>query len=70
LVSVTILSQPPGASIYVESTNAGVTPAVLKLQPGTYKVTLKAPGRESYTQQITVEPGQVRSFGVAMVASK
>jgi hypothetical protein len=70
LVDVTILSQPPGATIFVNGTGAGITPAVVKLQPGTYKVTLKASGHESYTQQITVEPGQVRSFGVALESSK
>ena len=49
---------------------AGRTPAVVKLVPGKYKLTLQAQGYPDYSQQITVEPGQVRSFGIAMDASK
>jgi hypothetical protein len=70
LCPITVLSKPAGANIFVERTSAGRTPAVLKLQPGTYKLTLKAEGFPDYSQQITVEPGQVRSFGVALDGSK
>jgi PEGA domain len=70
LTPVTVLSKPAGASILVDGYPAGVTPAVVKLLPGTYKLTLKAPGCPEYSQQITVESGQVRSFGVALEGSK
>lgn len=70
LTSVTVLSKPAGARISVDGYPAGVTPAVVKLVPGTYKLTLQAEGFAAYTQQITVEPGQVSSFGVALDTSK
>jgi serine/threonine-protein kinase len=36
LSSITILSQPSGASVYVDGYPAGRTPTVVKLKPGTY----------------------------------
>jgi hypothetical protein len=36
----------------------------------TSMLTLQAPGLPAYTQQIDVEAGQVRSFGVALETSK
>src|SRR5204863_9596063 len=44
LVSVTVLSKPAGATIFVDGYPAGRTPTVVKLMPGTYKFTLKAEG--------------------------
>ena len=70
LTSVTILSKPAGARILVDGYPAGVTPSVVKLMPGTYKLTLQADGFPAYTQQITVEAGQVSSFGVALDTAK
>jgi hypothetical protein len=70
LTSVTVLSRPAGAAIFVDNYPAGRTPAVVKLVPGKYKLTLKAEGFPDYSQQITVEPGQVSSFGVALDGSK
>ena len=70
LTSVTVLSKPAGALILVDGYQAGYTPAVVKLVPGKYKLTLKAEGFPDYSQQIIVEPGQVRSFGVALEGSK
>jgi len=70
LTSLTVLSTPAGATILVDGYPAGRTPAVVKLVPGTYKLTLKAGGFPDYSQQVTVEPGQVRSFGVALDGSK
>jgi hypothetical protein len=70
LTSVTVLSKPAGAAIFVDNYPAGRTPAVVKLVPGKYKLTLKAEGFPDYSQQITVEPGQVSSFGVALDGSK
>jgi hypothetical protein len=67
---VTVLSKPDGAAIFVDGYPAGRTPAVVKLVPGKYKLTLKAEGFPEYSQQITVGPGQVSSFGVALDGSK
>ena len=65
-----MLSKPAGATILVDGYLAGGTPAVVNLVPGTYKLTLKAEGFPNYSQQITVDPGQVRSFGAALDGSK
>jgi hypothetical protein len=70
LCSITIVSKPSGAAIFVDGIPAGVTPSIVKLQPGTYKLTLKAQGLAAYSQELVVEPGQVRSFGVVLDGSK
>ena len=70
LTPVTIMSRPIGARIYIDGYPAGVTPAVVKLIPGTYKLTLVADGLPLYTQQITVDPGEVSSVGVSLNESK
>lgn len=70
LASVTVISRPAGAIISVDGYFAGRTPAVVKLMPGTYTMTLKADGLPSYSQKIVVEPGQVRSFGVVLDSDK
>jgi len=70
LTPVTVLSKPAGARIFVDGYPAGVTPSVVKLQAGTYKLTLQADGFPAYSQQITVELGHVSSFGVALDGSK
>jgi hypothetical protein len=58
LIGVTFTSVPPGASIQVELSPAGRTPAVVKLQPRDYRVTLTLKGYESWSQRITVGAGQ------------
>jgi PEGA domain len=63
---VTVLSQPAGAHIWIDSIPVGRTPTVVKLPAGTYNLTIAVGGYRAYTQQITVETGQVRSFGVAL----
>lgn len=70
LNSVTITSTPAGARIFVDGYTAGLTPNVVKLASGTYKLRLEASGYETYTQQITVQPGQVASFAVVLNGSK
>jgi hypothetical protein len=70
LVPITVISKPAGARISVDGYPAGFTPSIVKLMPGTYKLTLQADGLPAYTQQITVEPGQVRSFGVVLDTPK
>lgn len=70
LTSVMVLSKPSGARIFVDGYPAGMTPGLVKLVPGNYKLTLQAEGYPPYTQQITVEPGQVSSVGVALDTGK
>ncbi len=57
LYPVTIISEPAGASIAIETTSAGRTPSTVKLQPNTYRVKLTMSGYKAWSQTVTV--GQV-----------
>jgi hypothetical protein len=53
--SLTILSTPVGATVYLDGRQAGTTPLVIDLAPGTYRVKVARPG---YTPAVrTVELG-------------
>jgi hypothetical protein len=58
LYSVSVTSNPPGALITVDRMGSGKTPAVVKLQPGTYRLSLNLDGYKAYSQDITVEVGK------------
>lgn len=57
---ITINSDPPGASIYVDDKTklVGQTPASLKLDPGRYKLFLNLDGYVPFEQDLDVRAGQ------------
>jgi hypothetical protein len=60
-VSVRISSLPPSSAIYLvangERTPRGRTPATLALPPGSYEISVEAPGYVAQSQKITAEAG-------------
>jgi len=54
---VTITSNPCGATIYIDSIQAGRTPISFPVPPGRYTLTLLAPGHQMYAQRILVSDG-------------
>ena len=54
LLPVAIASDPAGARIEIENIDSGRTPAIVKLQPGEYRVTLTLPGYETWQEKFTV----------------
>jgi hypothetical protein len=61
MVPVKISSLPPSSAIYLGSgaqkTPRGRTPATLSLPPGTYEISVEAPGFVAQSQKLTVEEG-------------
>lgn len=54
----------PAAMLSLNGRNIGRTPQrVERLIPGTYAVTLRAPGKQDWTISVRVEPGQVKVIG-------
>lgn len=58
--AVTIESDPPGASIYLDDKGklVGQTPFTVKLDPGKYKLFLNLDGHVPFEQDLEVRPGQ------------
>jgi hypothetical protein len=60
-IPVKVSSLPPSAAITLgegaEKSSRGRTPALLNLPPGSYAITVEAPGYLQQTQKITVEEG-------------
>jgi len=52
------VSDPEGASIYVDEMYFGKTPHRIKLRPGTHRVKLAKSGYEEYTSEVVLAKGQ------------
>lgn len=60
--SLSVISTPPGASIEINGKFAGITPSLLKVDPGAYKIVLRRAGFRDWEQQ--VQAGTGASVGV------
>ncbi len=72
--SVTVISNPPGASVYLNNDYQGVTPQtgyldLSDLVPGVYTILLSDPQREDYSATITVVAGQTTPVQVDLKAA-
>lgn len=54
--SLKIDSTPPGAEIFIDSSAAGHTPALINVQPGTHSVQVVLPGFKDWVSNVTVPP--------------
>jgi hypothetical protein len=68
LLPVAIASDPAGARIEIENIDSGRTPAIVKLQPGEYRVTLTLPGYETWQEKFKVSAGNPGALAAAMKA--
>jgi hypothetical protein len=57
LVPVRIYSDPDGADVFLDGSFVSSTPAVLRLQAGTYKVAVKMSGYADWEREIKILPG-------------
>ncbi len=57
LVPVKISSEPIGADVFLDGSFVSSTPAVLRLQAGTYKVSVKMSGYTDWDREIKILPG-------------
>jgi hypothetical protein len=57
LASVKISSDPSGADVLLDGSFVSSTPAVLRLQAGTYKVTVKLSGYADWEREVKILPG-------------
>ena len=55
--SVSVVTNPDGAEIYIDNSFVGNTPATLKLKPGKHTITLKHPGYKDWSREFSAESG-------------
>jgi hypothetical protein len=69
---LTVLTEPGGADLYIGEERAGQTPLAepLRLNVGTYKLTVKMEGYESQTQDVEVPGGETVEVTVKLVKEK
>jgi hypothetical protein len=66
LLPVAIASDPAGARIEVFNIYSGMTPAVVKLQPGEYRVSLTLAGYETWEGKLYVSAGEPAALAANM----
>lgn len=71
--SISVSSNPPGASVYLNADFQGVTPDsgnldLTDITPGVYTIVLKAPQREEYSSTISVTAGQITPVNAELKA--
>jgi S1-C subfamily serine protease len=69
LCSVSLVSDPGGAEVYVDDAFVGKTPFTLRLKPGRHYVRMFVKDYKNWSQQITVEAGSEAHFTATLAKS-
>jgi hypothetical protein len=64
--TVHVDSTPSGAQVFIDSSLAGQTPAVIKVQPGTHSVQVVMPGFTDWVARIEVAAGTQQQVNAAL----
>lgn len=64
--SVSITSNPDGASIFVDSVGQGLSPKIVKLSPGKHSVQLAMSGYRDWTSDVEVSSGSIVNVSAAL----
>jgi hypothetical protein len=68
--SLTVITTPPGAQVYVDGGMKGITPATIPgLLPGAHSIVLKMEGYQDLTTSITVSNGQTSEYSTGLSKS-
>ena len=59
--SLSVSSNPEGASVYVDGSYSGTTPTQLSLDAGTHSILITLPGYNNYSTSVTITGGQTQS---------
>ena len=57
---------PAGALVFVDGERLAPSPSPPKLEPGTYRIEVKASGFESWSGQVDLEPGATRQLAITL----
>ncbi len=66
LTTVSVVTRPPGAEVYLGTKFLDKTPLVTKLKPGTYKLKISKAGYKDQVRTIAVKRGEPLELGLKM----
>jgi hypothetical protein len=61
-----IISDPPGAAVFIDSVAYGATPLAYNLSAGTHILALNKPGYHTYKAQVLIKQGEASFLNVSM----
>ena len=64
--SISIISDPPGARVFIDGEFKGLTPAEISLNTGTYQIFLRRELYEPYMDSLTIEKGQTKTLNIQL----
>ncbi len=67
---LSVRSEPPGASVYLNGTYRGRTPITLEVAPGAHDLRLALPGYRDYRTRVEVRPGATAYVYARLVADR
>lgn len=65
-LSLTVRSNPQGATVLLNQRRMGKTPLTVKVAPGTYRMTISRSGYKSVTRTVIIKAGQPASVDVTL----
>lgn len=65
-LSLTVRSNPQGATVLLNQRRMGKTPLTVKVAPGTYRMTISRSGYKSVTRTVIIKAGQPASIDVTL----
>lgn len=68
--ALTVTSNPAGAAVLIDGKAQGTTPTTLKLEPGTYKITIELEGHQARELEAKLIAGQETPVNAQLVAIK
>ena len=69
--SIAVTSYPPGAAVFLDSTQRGIAPAIFyEVLPGNHQVTLSLKGYDDWSHIISVGSGQMAAINAELDATK
>ncbi len=70
LGSLSVTSNPPGATIYIDGVRQGISPATIPgISPGSHTLTLKLEGYEDLTLPVSISAGSTQYYSSALKTS-
>ncbi len=66
--TLSIISSPPYASIYINDKYRGVTPSILSLNTGTYRVKIDMPNYQEYITAVTISPNKMSQVNAQLIS--
>jgi len=68
--TLTVITRPPDASIYINNKLQNVTPGIITLDPGNYGVTIKKQNYQDWTGNVIIESEEAEEINIDLLAKE